>query len=60
MSTIDYDPGSPETPYYWRDPVKVVKDLLSDPSYQNDLIYAARKLTEKFGERIYRELHTRD
>ena len=33
MYTIDYDPRSPKTPYYWRDTVKVVKDLLSNPSY---------------------------
>ena len=53
MSSIDYDPGSPKTPYYWRDPVIVVKDLLSNLSYQNDLIYTSCKLTGKFGERIY-------
>lgn len=60
MSTIDYDAGSSETPYYWRDPVQVVKDLLQNPSYQNDLIYTPCKLTGKFGERIYGELHTGD
>ena len=60
MSTIDYDAGGSETPYYWRDPVKVVRDLLQNPSYQNDLIYTPNKLTGKFGERIYSELDTRD
>ena len=60
MSTIDYDAESSETPCYWRDPVEVVKDLLQNPAYLNDLIYTPCKLTGKFGERIYRELDTGD
>ena len=60
MSTINYNARSSETPYYWRDPLKVVKDLLQNPSYQNDLIYTSCKLSGKFGERIYGELHTVD
>ena len=60
MSTINYDAGSSETPYYWRDPIKVVKDLLQNPSYQEVLIYTPCKLTGKFSERMYGELHTGD
>ena len=60
MSTIDYDAAGSETPYYWRDPVNVVRDLLQNPAYQNDLIYTPSKLSGKFGERIYGELDTGD
>ena len=60
MSTIDYDAGGSETPYYWRDPVNVVRDLLQNPAYQNDLIYTPSKLRGKFGERIYGKLDTGD
>ena len=59
-STINYDAENPETPYFWRDPIKVVENLLQNPSYQDDLVYAPCKLTGKFGERIYGELHTGD
>ena len=58
MSTIDYDAGGSETPYYWRDPLNVVRDLLQNAAYQNDLIYTTYQLTGKFGERIYGELDT--
>ena len=59
-STINYDAENPETPYFWRDLMKVVEDLLQNPSYRDDLVYAPYKLTGKFGERIYGELHTED
>ena len=38
-STIDYDARDSATPYYWRDPLRVVKDLRQNPAHQNDLIY---------------------
>ena len=60
MSTLDYDARGSETPYYWRDPVNVVRDLLQNPAYQNDLIYTPSKLTDKFSKRIYGELDTGD
>ena len=60
LSKIDYDGGNPGTPYYWRDPIQIVEDLLQNPSYRDDLIYTPCKLTGKFGERIYSELHTGD
>lgn len=60
LSKIDYDAENLETPYFWRDPMKVVEDLLQNPSYLDDLIYTPCKLTGKFGERIYGELHTGD
>lgn len=60
MSTIDYDVQNSETRYFWRDPMRVVKDFLQNPSYRNELIYTPCKQTGKFGERIYGELHTGD
>ena len=60
LSTINYYAENSETPYYWRVPMRVVQDLLQNPSCRNDLVYAPCELTGKFGERIYSELHTRD
>ena len=59
-STINYDAENSETAYFWEDPMKVVEDLLQNPSYRENLVYTLCKLTAKFGERIYGELHTGD
>ena len=58
LSKLDYDAKNPGTPYYWRDPMRIVEDLLHNPAYRDDLIYTPCKLTGQFGERIYSELHT--
>ena len=60
LSKVNYDTENSETPYYWRDPVKVVEDLLQNPTYRVDFIYTPSRLFRKSGERIYGELHTRD
>ena len=59
-STINYDAENSETPYFWRDPMKVVEDLLQNPSCWHNLVYTLYKLTGKFGERIYSELYPGD
>ena len=43
MSRIDYDTENPGTTYYWRDLIKVVKELLHNSSYRDDLIYYSCK-----------------
>ena len=60
LSKINYDAENPGTPYYWRDPMRIVEDLVQNPAYRDDLIYTPCKLTGQFGERIYSELHTGD
>jgi hypothetical protein len=60
MSKIDYDTENPGTPYYWRDPMKVVEELLQNSSYRDDLIYTPCKLAGKLSERIYGDLNTGD
>ena len=58
LSMINYHTENSETPYYWRDPVMVVEDLLQNPTYWDDFIYTASRSFRKSGERIYRALHT--
>ena len=60
LSKINYGTENSETTYYWRDPVKVVEDLLQNPTYRDDFIYTPSRLFGKSGKRIYSELHTED
>ena len=59
LSRIDYDAESPGTPYYWRDLLQIVEDLLQNPLYRDGLTYTPCKLSVKFAKRIYSELHNR-
>ena len=60
LSKINYDTNNSETSYYWRDPVKVVEDLLQNSTYWDDFIYTPLRLFGKSNERIYDELNTGD
>ena len=51
-SKIHYNAANSETCYFWRDLMKIVKDLLQNPSYRDNPVYTSCMLTGKFGGRI--------
>ena len=52
--------GGQKIPYYYRDPMNIVRFLLVQRAFRESLVYSPTMEYNEMGERMYGEMHTAD
>ena len=59
--TYDLDSGKKEElVFYWRSPAQIIRHLVREPIYKDDLIFAPVQEFNSAGKRIYHDLYSAD